>query len=140
MKKFAPLPAVLLVTLILTEIAEGQEGGFTQVVLGPFGTITAVKNEADRWTIPIRVYSDRDTEVYVPDITSAGWLSWNVESFRQSGTYLTKMFYRYKTSARCQSVGGSRAKKVCEEIGYETDFVTVDTHKRTLKIMLRLWM
>jgi hypothetical protein len=73
------------------------------VITGPFGVPIQVQDEFGNWSIPIKVYSDRDVEMFVPDITSIGWKSWHAERFRQEGVYVVQMLIFHKNSNYCMA-------------------------------------
>jgi TonB family protein len=105
------------------------------VIIGPFGVPIQVQDEAGKWSIPIKVYSDANVEIFVPDITSMGWKSWTAQQFRTQGTYQTRFTIFYKTDKTCLSdLPPSQRNRVdyrsvCRQMRYETEDLLVDTRK-----------
>jgi hypothetical protein len=69
------------------------------VIAGPYGVPRLVKNEGGQWSEPIKVYSNAEEIVYVPDITTPGWAQWHSQAFKDKGTYFT-LVYTYLRKQR----------------------------------------
>ena len=81
----------LAVVLLLNVIVAAAQTPDT-VVAGPLGVPQLVKNEGGGWSEPIKVFSDSEEIVYVPDITTQGWARWHVKDFKEHGTYFTYVY------------------------------------------------
>lgn len=95
---------------------------------GPFSKPLQVLDDTQQWTVPLLVFSDADLEVYVPDVTSAGWLNRNYQSFVDKGQYTVTLFTLYKTPRGC------RANQVAS--GY-SDAAHLDACMVTIRYRLR---
>jgi len=54
---------------------------------GPYGKPIVIMDEAGNYSIPIKVYSDSERDIYIPNLTDRGWILWHKDEFNQSGTY-----------------------------------------------------
>src|ERR1022692_371693 len=113
---------------------------FSQELLkpGPFGRPILVMDEAGNWSIPISVYSDSDLELFVPDITSPGWVQWQARQFRQKGTYVVSIFSFYKNDHLCRRERIHAGHKTdpkwlepCAALRYQRKLALIDTRANT---------
>jgi hypothetical protein len=108
--------------------------------LAPFGRPIAVMDEGDNWPIPISLYSDSDVEIFVPDITTEGWISWHVKQFRETGKYGVYVYAFYKNDQLCRRRIPAEHKtdpkwlQSCSALRYQRKLVEVDTRKSTVRV------
>jgi hypothetical protein len=121
-----------------TVSAFGQEA----LKLGPFGKPILVMDESGNWSIPINLYSDSDVDVFIPDITTAGWISWHATQFRQTGIFLVSVFSFYKNDHLCRKnripVGHETDPKLleaCAALRYQRKLVSIDTRGGTITVL-----
>jgi len=116
---------------------------FCQDILqpGPSGRPILVSDGAGHWSKPISVYSDRDVELFVPDITTPGWIQWNAREFRQAGTFGVYVYSLYKNDQACQRdrilVGHKADPKLleaCRLLRYQRKLVSIDTRRKTVRV------
>jgi hypothetical protein len=106
-----------------------------------------VMDEALHWSSPISVYSDSDLEMFVPDITTTGWIQWNARRYRQTGTYIVSVFSFYKSDYFCRKELIPAGHKTdpkwlesCSSLRYQRKLVTIDTRKRNATFLQTIVM
>jgi hypothetical protein len=106
---------------------------------GPFGRPILVMDDYGNWSIPISIYKDSEVETFVPDITRAGWVQWNVEQFRKTGTFSTRLYAFFKNDHVCRRVfipAGHKSDpkylEACANIRYRLSFITINTREKTV--------
>jgi TonB family protein len=105
------------------------------IIAGPFGVPLKVQDGLGNWTSPIRIYSDADIDIYIPDITSMAWKSWSAEQFRREGTFNIRLTMFYKTDKVCLSDlppsqrDRPEYRSACRQMRYETEDVLVDMRR-----------
>lgn len=120
----------------------GMSFGQQVIQRGPFNKPTQVLDETQQWTIPLLVSSDRDVEVYVPDVTTTAWLSRNYPDFHDRGTYTLSTFTLYKTVNACRAnqiswgMGDAAHLDACNDIGYRVRQITVDLGQKSAQILM----
>jgi hypothetical protein len=70
---------------------------------GAFGKPSQVLDETQQWTTPLLLSSDRDVELYIPDISNPEWLARNYQSFQDKGQFVLSMFTFYKNPQACRT-------------------------------------
>lgn len=85
----------LLIIAASTSVAQTPD----TVIAGPYGVPRSVRDEAGQWSTPIKVFSNANEIVYVPDITTPGWAQWHEKDFKEKGLYFTYV-YTYWRSRR----------------------------------------
>jgi hypothetical protein len=116
------------------------------VITGPFGVPLKIQDEAGNWSIPIRVYSDPDVDMFVSDITSVGWKSWHAAKFRQDGTYIVQILLFHKNKKYCLSTLSTAQRsnpdyqEACSELKYTSELLVVDTRKMTVETVMKITM
>lgn len=127
----------------------GTVSAFSQELLklAPFGRPIAVMDDGDNWSIPISLYSDPDVEIFVPDITTEGWISWHVKQFRETGKYGVFVYAFYKNDELCRRERIPAEHKTdpkwlegCSALRYQRKLVEVDTRKDTVRVYSALAM
>jgi len=98
-------------------------------------------DDGDNWSIPISLYSDSDVEIFVPDITTEGWIYWHVKQFREAGTYSVYVYAFYKNDELCRRERIPAEHKTdpkwlesCSALRYQRKLVEVDTRKNTARV------
>jgi hypothetical protein len=118
--------------------------GAQQVVQrGAFGTPTGILDETGQWTTPLLLVHDKDVEIYIPDVSSRDWLKMNYpeywDKYQYELTFLT--FYRTPRACRANMIGWGNSDaahlNACEnDIGYRIRRATVDTHLKTVTLVM----
>jgi TonB family protein len=76
-----------------TALGQVQETPAPSVILaGERNRPTMVADEYDALRTPIRVFSDREVEEFVPDNAGPAWVQWNGEQFVDTGKYRTMLY------------------------------------------------
>lgn len=135
------LRSILPVMLCLCSFVMADD--FTLLRPGPFGRPILVNDETENISVPIRIYKDPDTELFIPDITTSGWLAWHAREYRNDGRYSVLLYSFYKTEHGCQLVfkpSGERGISLCSQIRYQRRHITVDTRNKTLTIYLQSFL
>ncbi|MGB9237043.1 MAG: hypothetical protein WCC04_21755 [Terriglobales bacterium] len=109
--------------------------------LAPFGRPIAVMDEADNWSIPISLYSDSEVEMFVPDITTEGWIAWHIKQFRETGKYGVYVYTFFKNDQFCRRERIPAEDKTdpkwlegCSALRYQRKLLEVDTRKNTVRV------
>ena len=116
---------------------------FSQQVLqhGPFGKPVQVFDETEQWTTPLLVAADENIEIYIPDVSSADWLSRNYSDFQNRGTYTISIFSSYKKVRACRDnfvslgMGDAAHMDACTNIGYRVRQITVDPNQKSVQLL-----
>ncbi|QHN03445.1 hypothetical protein FTO74_08750 [Granulicella sp. WH15] len=138
MQRSIKYTALLFLMLILSAT------GLAQQILqrGPLGKPLQVLDETQQWTTPLLVASDADVEMYIPDVSSPEWLKQNYPVFQDKGQYVISMFTFYRTPDACRAnqIGWGLSDAVhldaCIDIGYRLRQALVDTHLKTVTLMM----
>lgn len=91
---------------------------------GAFGKPDQVMDETHQWTTPLLVASDKDVEMYIPDVSSPDWLKRNYRDFYDRGYYTISMFTFFRTPEACRQsqigwgLGDAAHLNACIGIGY----------------------
>jgi hypothetical protein len=104
------------------------------ILTGPFGVPEAVFGTdvgGGNWASIIVLYEDDDIQFFIPDITTEGWVYWNVPRFIRTGLYRIDIFYWFKTREGCllQRAGKDEQdwQKLCQVVRYRRNFGVIDT-------------
>jgi hypothetical protein len=137
-RSFQTFRAALLLLLLLPALSFGQQ----VVQRGPFGKPLQVYDDTQQWTTPLLVSSDRDIEIYIPDVTATPWLSRNYADFQNHGTYTLSTFTLYKTVRACRAnqvswgMGDAAHLDACNDIGYRVRQLTIDPNQKSVQILM----
>ena len=104
----------------------------------PHGKPILVMDAAGNFSIPIKVYSDSALEMFIPNITDPGWVSWNKDEFRKEGTYKTVIYdYFLKDSYCLQKIipDLSDRRKLCSRLRYRRRHILVDTRNKNVTML-----
>ena len=112
------------------------------VKAGPSGRPVLIMDEVGNWSGPLLISSDSEADVFVPaNITTEGWAQWNVERFRESGTFLTRIYTFLKNDHVCRRVFIPAGHKddpkylaACKTIRYRAAFAVIDTRLKTISL------
>lgn len=132
------LGMTLLAFLLCPILSFGQQ----VIQRGPFGKPAQVLDETQQWSTPLLVSSNRDVEIYIPDVTATDWLSHNYSDFQNRGTYTLSLFTLYKTIAACRAnltswgMGDAAHLDSCKDIGYRIREVQIDPNQKSVQILM----
>jgi hypothetical protein len=109
---------------------------------GPFGEPLMVMDAGGEYTIPIKIKSNADTDMYIPDITRPGWIAWNKDNFQKRGKYWTYLYQHFKTDVACHRnhKGDPNEAELCHLLRYERRTISVDVRANTLTILDAVYM
>ena len=108
---------------------------------GPLGKPSQVLDETGQWTTPLKVASDQDVQIYMPDVSSPDWLKQNYAEYQSRGTYVLTLFTFYKTPAACRAnqtswgLGDDAHLKACLSIGYRVRRARVDVPNKSVVLL-----
>jgi hypothetical protein len=114
------------------------------VIAGSGGVPTQVQDRSGNWSTPIKVYSDNDVDIFIPDITSARGNRQDEDLFSLEGIYRTQLTFFYKTDKIClDQLTPSEKRNVayqqaCREMRYEADAIMVDTKTTMVQLTTQI--
>jgi hypothetical protein len=146
---FVPMTRMFLKSILLLAAVLGTNSAIAQelVIAGPFGKPQMVRDESGAWQQAIVVYSDPDVEQVIPDITTRGWIQWNVEQFRNTGVYRVYVYSHYKNDRTCRREwipsGHSNDPEwldMCGSLRYQRRYLEVNTRNKTVTVLETILM
>lgn len=134
MKKTSSILFFFVLFLICTDVMAMEF-----IKTGPFGTPILVKDPYGNFSIPIKVYSDSEIEVFIPNITAPGWVFWNKDVFNQKGTYFTYIYDHFKNESYCLRQILPKGKHsdadrlaACSQLRYRCRLILVDVRQNNV--------
>jgi hypothetical protein len=130
--------SVLLMILILPASLSCQQ----VVERGAFGKPAQVMDETGEWTTPLLLVSDKDVQIYIPDISSPAWLKQNYSDYQDRSFYTLSMFTFYKTPEACRinqtdwGLADSQHLNDCAFIGYRVRRAIVNPHEKSVTLLM----
>jgi hypothetical protein len=127
---------------LLCGLVPAASFGQQVVQRGAFGKPAQVLDETMQWSTPLPVSSDRDVEIYIPDVTSSDWLKRNYADFEEKNQYVISFFTFYRNTKACRANqiawGYSDAAHLdaCNDISYRVRQVNVDAHLKTVTLIM----
>ena len=109
---------------------------------GPFGKPSQLFDETQQWTTPLMVASDKDVEIYIPDVSSTEWLKRNYQDFEDRGQYVISLYTFYLNPKACRKnqigwgLGDADHLDACNDISYRVRQTTVDTHLKLVTLIM----
>jgi hypothetical protein len=132
----------ILMLVFLSGLVPGAVLAQQIVQRGALGRPAEVLDETGQWTTPLLVASDHDVEMYIPDVTNPDWLKQNYTDFQERHQYVLSFFTFYRNTKACRANqiawGKSDAAHLdaCNDISYRVRQVTVDTHLKTVTLIM----
>ena len=130
-------------TLLLLILVFGNASLGQQIVQrGALGQPSQVLDETHDWTVPLLVASDKDVQIYIPDITNPEWLKRNYSDFENRGVYTLSMFTFYKTPEACRAnqiawgLSSGADLDACNWIGYRVRRATIDPQQKSVTLIM----
>ena len=129
--------SVLALLLGIWNVASGQQ----VIQRGAFGKPVQVMDETNQWTTPLLVASDKDVEIYIPDLSSPEWLKLNYRDFYDHGYYTLSIFTFYMTPVACRQnqiawgLGDEAHLQACINIGYRIRTGKIDPHQKSVTLL-----
>jgi hypothetical protein len=108
---------------------------------GPLGRPALVMDETEQWTAPLLLASDPVVQIYMPDVSSPGWLKRNYDDFKYRGVYTLSFFTFYKTPEACRAnqiawgLGDAAHLNACIAISYRVRRVKVDPVQKSVTLL-----
>jgi hypothetical protein len=130
--------SMLLLVLVIPASLSCQQ----VVERGAFGKPGQVMDETGEWTTPLPLVSDKDVQIYIPDVTSQAWLKRNYSDYRDRGFYTLSMFTFYKTPEACRvnqtnwGLADSQHLNDCAFIGYRVRRAIVDPNEKSVTLLM----
>jgi hypothetical protein len=130
-------------TLLLLILAFANASLGQQIVQrGALGEPSQVLDETQQWTVPLLVASDKDVQIYIPDVSNPEWLKRNYSDFEGRGVYTLSMFTLYKTPEACRAnqiawgLGTGAHLDACNWIGYRVRRATIDPRQKSVTLIM----
>jgi len=129
--------SVLVLLLGIWNVASGQQ----VIQRGAFGKPAQVMDETNQWTTPLLVASDKDVEIYIPDVSSPDWLKLNYRDFYDRGYYTLSMITFYRTPVACRQnqiawgLGDEAHLQACINIGYRIREGRIDPQQKSVTLL-----
>ena len=138
MKKISSIVFFFALFLLCTDtLATDME----LIKIGPYGTPILVKQLSGKFSRPIKVYSDSEIEVFIPNITDPGWVYWNKDAFKENSTYSTFLYDHFKKESYCLrqilpkgEYSDADRIKGCSKLGYRRRLILVNVRENTVTI------
>jgi Gram-negative bacterial TonB protein C-terminal len=114
------------------------------VITGSDGVPTQVQDQSGNWSTPIKVYSDNDVEIFIPDMTTVGAKFQDEDLYSLEGIYRTQLTFFYKTDKMCLGQLTSSEKtnvanqEACRDMRYEADAIMVDTKTTMVQLATQI--
>lgn len=109
---------------------------------GPYGKPIVIMDEAGNYSIPIKVYSDSERDIYIPNLTDRGWIFWHKDEFNNNGTYHTVIYNHFKKDSYCRREllddkhkNSPAGLKACSELRYRRHTILVDTRNKNVTFL-----
>ena len=125
--------ALFTTSLLLILILNSTNVFAVQLIkAGPHGEPVLVMDAAGNFSIAIKVYSDSERDIYIPNLTASGWIQWNKEAFIKLGVYQTVVYEHFKKESFCLRELRQSAE-LCALLHYKRQSIFVDTRNNTIK-------
>ena len=134
--------AIFFLLLWVFALLPGRGAAQQVVQRGALGRPAQVMDETQQWTTPLLLASDKDVEVYIPDVTTTDWLQRNYANFEGKGQYVLTVLTFYKTPRACRANmvgwGNSDAAHLdqCADISYRIRQATVETRPKNVTLIM----
>jgi len=131
----------LSVLLLLFGFSWGSTLGQQVIQRGAFGKPVQVLDETNQWTIPVLVGTEKDVEIYIPDLSNPEWLKLNYRDFFDRGYYTISMFTFYRTPAACRrnqvawGLGDKAHLDACLDIRYRVRTAKVVPQEKSITLL-----
>jgi len=108
---------------------------------GAFGKPVQVLDDTRQWTTPLLVGTDKDVEVYIPDLSNPEWLKLNYRDFFDRGFYTISMFTFYRTPAACRrnqiawGLGDKAHLDACQDIRYRVRTAKIVPQEKSITLL-----
>ncbi len=109
------------------------------ILLGPFGEPKLVADQFENFQYPIKVYSDAEIDVFIPDVTNSGWIDWFGKPFSEKGLYEVCLYTHFKKSSFCErefAKGNPALVITCSNLYYQRRQIRVDTRNKTAMVLI----
>jgi hypothetical protein len=111
------------------------------IITAPFGKPAMVMDEVGNYSAAILVYSDSEVEIFIPDITTPGWIWWHGPAFREKGTYQVYLYEHFIKDSFCrrelipaEHKADPNWLEMCSELRYRRRYISADTRKKTVAV------
>jgi hypothetical protein len=91
---------ILLAGAVFASATAGAQGPDIGVAAGPYGVPVSVQDDMGNWVAPIKVFSNSNVDVFIPDITISSWAMWHVRDFGQRDFAYQVEVYSYYYATR----------------------------------------
>jgi hypothetical protein len=108
---------------------------------GAGGRPAQVVDETGEWTTPLLLVSDKDVQIYMPDVTSPDWLKLNYPDYHDRSFYTITIFTFYKTPEACRAnqtawgMASGNNLNDCISIGYRVRSAIIHPHEQSVTLL-----
>jgi len=130
-----------LPVLLFFGLCVGSISGQQVIQRGAFGKPVQVLDDTQQWTTPLLVGTDKDVEIYIPDLSSPDWLKLNYRDFFDRGYYTISMFTFYRTPAACRrsqiawGLGDKAHLDACIDIRYRVRTAKIVPQEKSVTLL-----
>jgi hypothetical protein len=131
-----------LVVLFLVLVSPASLSCQQVVERGAAGRPAQVLDETEEWTAPLLLVSDKDVQIYIPDVTSPDWLKRNYSDYQDRSFYTLSVFTFYKTPEACRvnqtnwGLGDTQHLNDCISIGYRVRRAIVNPYEKSVTLLM----
>ncbi len=131
----------LLLLVLFFGLCVGSISGQQVIQRGAFGKPVQVLDDTRQWTTPLLVGTDKDVEIYIPDLSNSEWLKLNYRDFFDRGYYTISMFTFYRTPAACRrnqiawGLGDKAHLDACIDIRYRVRTAKVVPQEKSITLL-----
>jgi hypothetical protein len=109
---------------------------------GALGVPGSVLDETQSWSAPLSVASDKQVEIFIPDVSRLEWLQRNYDQYQSKGTFTLTLFTFYKSEEACRAnrigwgLGDADHLNACAAIAYRVRQGLIDPQSKTVTLQM----
>jgi hypothetical protein len=109
---------------------------------GALGVPGSVFDETQAWSAPLSVASDKQVEIFIPDVSRVEWLQRNYDQYQSKGIFTLTLFTFYKSEDACRAnrigwgLGDADHLNACAAIAYRVRQGTIDPQSKTVTLQM----
>ncbi|ADV82863.1 hypothetical protein AciPR4_2059 [Terriglobus saanensis SP1PR4] len=131
----------LSIVLFLAGTSWASISGQQVIQRGAFGKPAQVLDETKQWTAPLLVGTEKDVEIYIPDLSNPDWLKLNYRDYFDRGYYTITLFTFYRTPAACRrnqigwGLGDKAHLDACTDIRYRVRTAKMVPQEKSITLL-----
>src|SRR5262249_15933125 len=108
---------------------------------GAGGRPAQVLDETGEWTTPLLLFSDKDIQIYIPDVTSPEWLKRNYPDYHDRSFYTLTILTFYRTPGACRAnqtawgLASGQNLNDCISIGYRIRSAVIHPLEKSVTLL-----